>query len=323
VDLATTSRIFIDVASRLALLHHAKRVERVTLTVSELERLSAEKSKEGLCLMFKPHTVGGYILACDGKVVAIAIREPPRVGNKALEAVDDNPLPGDLYVVSKEAFVDALNKMFAGKRVVEKAAQVLSALNEIAQKVLEARLEKETSVEELAQGFDVKELEIFDLIDTVTLTDEIAYYLDKMGYTVETSTPEELGGHYVVVIKVHDDVPLEKLIKDLMEVAEKCDAKSLIKLIDSKGNEYYFDPTFFKSITKLLSRLPIELRYMYIKAVSPEEAEFNLVFSSDVTTISMGKFIGLLEKLIKKRRLPWKKVKVVIYTPTNIYRSPD
>ncbi|NPA84953.1 MAG: hypothetical protein GXO07_02990, partial [Crenarchaeota archaeon] len=81
MELNKQSRVFIDVASKLAILGSARRIGRMTLSISQLEEMS---KNEKACLLFKPHTVGGYALACDGKLVAIAIREPPSVGEKAL-----------------------------------------------------------------------------------------------------------------------------------------------------------------------------------------------------------------------------------------------
>ncbi|NPA84886.1 MAG: hypothetical protein GXO07_02640, partial [Crenarchaeota archaeon] len=269
------------------------------------------------------HTVGGYALACDGKLVAIAIREPPSVGEKALEAVDDNPMPGDLYEVPKEMVKTALARLTAGERAAKVGKDLGKVLAELRDKVLAKRFKdtmESEKVESIVEKLGVKELQIFDLIDTVTLADEMAYYLEKKGYTVSAEAPEELNNYYIAVIKVEGDVDPKKLLKDALDVARRCESKNVVKIIYN-GNVYYIDPELFWSLRTLSDRLAINLEYAYIKAAG-EEAELHLVLSSDMPSVSMGKFIELLKKTIQKRRLPWRRVGVVITTPSSVYRSP-
>ncbi len=326
MDLNARSRIFIDVASRLILLSKAKRLGRRTMNVSELLALSKEAWKKGKCLMFKPYEVGGYVLACNGEVVAIATRNPPRLGEKALEFVDDNPFTGDLYEIDKDVVESAVAKLTASERASKAGEAVGKAMNFMKSKMAEKKIEEtikeeEKEVEKIIERLSVPELEIFDLIDTITLSDEMAYYMEKKGYTVSAEPPEEVNGHYFAVLKVEDVTgDIRKLMSDIMDVAEKCDARSLIKVIYGE-KVYYVDPIFFKSIKHLADRLMIDLAYVYI-VPKGDVAELHVVLNSDTTTISMSKFIELLRKLIKKRKLPWGRVKVVIETPTNVFQSP-
>jgi len=316
------SRIFIDVASKLTILGNAKRLERTVMTISELKARSEEKKDEGACLLFKPQNVGGYVLACDGKVIAIAITNPPKLGEKALEAVDDNPMPGDLYSVEKGVVKRAILIMNATERAskagTELANAILTIKNKLSERKIEEMLKSEES-ESLIEKLGVHELEIFDLIDTITLTDEIAYYLEKKGYTVSAETPEELNGHYIATIKIEDDVSPHKLLNDLLEVAEKCDARSVIKVI-LNDKVYYVDPVLFKTLKKLFNRIGTEMKYSYILP-KKGEAELHVVLTSDATIVNMVKIIDWISKLVKKRKLMWPHVSIVVETPTSVYRS--
>jgi len=317
------SRIFIDVACKLTILSNARRLERTVTTLSELKAKSEEKGREGACLMFRPQNVGGYVLVCDGKVIAIAITNPPKLGEKALETVDDNPMPGDLYSVEKGVVKRAISILNATERASRAGTELANIILEIKSKLSERKVEeilKSEESESLIEKLGVHELEIFDLIDTITLTDEMAYYLEKKGYTVSAEAPEEVNEHYIATIKIEGDVPLHELLNDLLEVAEKCDARNVIKVI-LNNEEYYVDPVLFKTLKKLFDRIGTEMKYSYI--VSKEGgAELHVVLSSDTTTINMAKVVEWINKLVKKRKLMWPHVSVIIETPTSIYRSP-
>ncbi len=329
MDLNTTSRIFIDVASKLLILSKAERIGKGTYSVSELIELSKEKDKEGYCVMLKPRDVGGYVLACGGQLIAIALLNPPSIGKKALENVDENPMFGDLYVVPKEAVKEALRKLKAEEVVSGVGEQVGKAIQIVKDKLrAKEKKEKEKKVKEILEEIEVPKtiteipkLEIFDMIDAVTLADELAYYLSKKGYQVSSDTPEMVGNTFFVTLKAENVADLKSFIHDLLEEAKRVGCKNIIK-VNLNSEEIFVDPILFEKIHEIIESLS-KGGYCYMESHMPDEVILKINLDEEISARGLALLRAHIRKMIEQRQLPWKKVIITVNTPTTTYHEAD
>jgi len=327
MDLNTTSRIFIDVSSKLLILSKAERVGKGTYTVSELVELSKEKDKEGYCVMLRPRDVGGYVLACGGQLIAIALLNPPSIGKKALENVDENPLFGDLYLVPKDAVKEALRKLKAEEAVSGLGEQIGKAIQIVKDKLASKGKEEAKKEEEMIEEIELPEsisevpkLEIFDMIDAVTLADELAYYMSKRGYVISSDTPDMVGNTFVVTLKAEDVPELSQFLKDLIEEAKRVNCENIIK-VNIGSKEIFVDPILFDKIRSIVNNLTRGGGYCYMEPHGPEEVVLKVNLNEEISAKALALLRAHIRKMIEQRRLPWKKVVVVVNTPTTSYHE--
>ncbi len=327
MDINTTSRIFIDVASKLLILSKAKRVGKGTYTVGELLELSKEKDKEGYCVMLKPRDVGGYVLACGGQLIAIALLNPPSIGKKALENVDENPMFGDLYVVPKDAVKEALRKLKAEEVVSGVGEQVGKAIQIVKDKLMaKQRKEEEEKAKEMLEEIEIPKsmteipkLEIFDMIDAVTLADELAYYLSKKGYQVSSDTPEMVGNTFFVTLRVENVPDMKKFINDLLEEAKRVGCENIVK-VNMGSEEIFVDPVLFEKICNIIKNLT-RGGYCYMETHAPDEVILKINLDEEISARGLALLRAHVRKMIEQRQLPWRKVIISVSTPTTTYHE--
>ncbi|UXD22784.1 hypothetical protein IPA_08215 [Ignicoccus pacificus DSM 13166] len=321
MDINERSRIFVNVSSKLVLLTNAKRVGKGRYTLEELKEKS--KGLKNSCLLVKMKDIRGYILLCDGEVYAIAFQEPPALGERALALIGEDPIRVEIYEVPKDAVKRA--EEFLGlkeevKQMGEKVGRVLAGLSE-KKKAKKEEKEEEILEESLTEGViteipseeeiqvEVPPLEVLELIDLITLSDELAYYLEREGIEAESDTPVSLDSTYVIKINIREPVGIEELVRALYEAAKKSEATTLIEVNLPGGAKYYFDPILYQGFNEVMRRFGItEDVITYIEAQGKDKATIVASLRSMLPSRYASRIIASLVDVARKRRLPWKNI---------------
>ncbi len=303
------SRVFVDPLSKLRVLTS---VEFVDVSNGALPEL-VEKEGEG-CFVYRIPSLGGYVISCRGEVKAASIKEPPALGLQALEFLREGEFLILIYSIKEEDLEDAVKLLEGGVEISERELEELKEkLSEVLRKV-GSREEASEAVEgELPEIVkQAPPLEVLDLIDLVTISDEIAYLLNKEGVQAESQPPEEIDHTLVAVIKVNDsNVNFEELIEKVYEAMEKTDLKSLLKLVTPDGEEYYLDRVAFDTILEILRNNDIyEMPVIYIKVNPDNEAILNVILDIDVFKGSIPRVVSTITYSLSTRNFPWKRMYV-------------
>ncbi|ALU12131.1 hypothetical protein EYM_00670 [Ignicoccus islandicus DSM 13165] len=308
-ELDRTSRIFVDTLSRLYVLTNLRFKDLVKYKAIELiERVT------GNCVAFRIPSLGGYVVSCQGEVVAASLKDPPALGSQAIAFLGEEEFEIVIYELPRESFEKAL-KLLDGITVNEEQLEEFKGkLAEILEKVLskEAKSEEKEAIEIPEVISQAPPLEVLDLIDLVTISDEIAYFLSKNGIEAESQTPEEVNGMMVAVIKIKEpSVDLRSLFEKLYEASKRAELKSLLKVITSDGRTYYFDSVTYDTVLKILDRFGInESPLLYIE--SNGEAVLNIILESKIWQNLIPRMVASITSALSTRNFPWKRTYVKV-----------
>jgi len=313
LDINQRSKIFVDVASKLTLLANAKRSGKGSFTLKELKDKS--KALEDQCLLVKLKDLRGYLLLCDGDVHAAAFQEPPALGERALALIGEDPLNVEIYTVPKDIVKEAETKL----DLESEAQEVGQKLGEVLTKLSSKKKAKETTEEINVEALPSEEievvvppLEVLELIDLVTMSDEIAYYLEREGVSAESDTPDSIDHIYVAKIKVNNIINMEDLIPKLYSATKKSEANSIIKVMDAEGRTYFFDPILHEGVKEVLARFKIyEEPVTYIE-LKDNKALINILLKSAMPPQYASRIVASLVNLVKRRKLPWKSIELKV-----------
>ncbi len=315
MDVNERSRIFIDVSSKLLLLSNARRLGKAFKTFEELKEMSKNMKDE--CLLVKIKNLHGYILLCDGEPVAAAFQQPPALGERALALIGEDPMKVELYAVSKEVVRKAEEKLGLveqAQRVGQKLGEVLVGLSTKRKGGKKEEVTKEIEIPEAEEEIEVMvpPLEVLELIDLVTLSDEVAYYLEREGIEAESDTPESINGNYVIKIHVKSPVEIDKLVEALYHAAKRSEANTLIQVNLPGGSVYYFDPILYEGFNEVMRRFGVTDKAISYIELSGDKATINVSLKSTLPPHHTSRIIASLVNVARRRKLPWKNMNIVV-----------
>ena len=301
------SRDFVDTVPKLQILSNLQFVDVIRGKVIEL--LEGDRRS---CSVYRIPSLGGYLVACNGEIKAASLKDPPALGSQAVSFLGDEEFDLIIYQLPEEAFSEALKALGEVGLNREELGKLKEEIEEIMRKVLgKEEVEREESVELPEVMVQAPPMEVLDLIDLVTISDEIAYFLSKNGIEAESGTPEEVNGMLVAVVQVKEPgVELRDLLEKLYEAVKRAELKSLLKVITPEG-EYYLDSVTYETVLSILQRFGIsELPLIYIKANG--EAVLNIVLESNISRNLIPRIVASITSSLSTRNFPWKKTYVKV-----------
>ena len=308
------SKVLTHATAKLILFAHRRRIGRKKIGIDDLVRLSAE---EGKCYLAKWHAVDGMALACKGQLIGAITINPPQMGKSAIEYIKAIPDPtAILYEVPEEVVRQALEEVFGKEeRVVEEAkeeekveerAEAVEEVKETAEATVEAKEVKEER-ETVERGEEEETL--LELVETVTLADKLAYFLQKSPdiNSARSLDPQFFRGLPLPAVEAKA-VTKEALLKTLENICKKLEVDTPIYVESPQVGKIIFDPNLLDKVREIGKKYGVEVNHVYI-TVKPAHVIIEASTGDKDSLEKVAKEVkAIVDKLIPK-------AKVIVMTP--------
>ncbi len=300
------SKVLTHATAKLILFAHRKRVGRRKISVDDLVKLSAREEK---CYLAKWHVVDGMALACKGRLIGAITLNPPQMGETAVEYIRAIPDPtAILYEVPEDVVKQALEEVFGKEMIVEKREEEKKKEEE--EERVKAREVLQEEVEEEREEVPEREEEsLLELVETVTLADKLAYFLQKSPdiNSAKSLDPQFFRGLPLPAIEVKA-VTKDALLRTLENMCKKLEVDTPIYVESPQVGKIIFDPNLLDKVREVGKKYGVEVNHAYI-TLKPAHV---IIEASTGDKDSLERVAREVKELIE-RVLP--EAKVIVMTP--------
>ncbi len=307
------SKVLTHATAKLILFAHRRRVGRKKISIDDLIKMSAE---EGKCYLAKWHAVDGMALVCKGHLIGAITINPPQMGKSAVEYIRAVPDPtAIIYEVPEDVVRQAIEEVFGKEEKVEEVKaekkEEITVKEEVKKEEIK-EVKEEEKVEEVPKEEPPKREEeetLLELVETVTLADKLAYFLQKSPdiNSARSLDPQFFKGLPLPAIEVKA-VTKEALLRTLETMCKKLEVDTPIYVESPQVGKIIFDPNLLDKVREIGKKYGVEVNHVYI-TLRPAHV---IIEASTGDKESLEKVAREVKELINKL-IP--KAKVIAMTP--------